>query len=91
MSEEFVDEAIVEEQTGLIDRAPARRKNAGPAHRKAVGLQSHLGHQRHILFVAVVMIDRDVAIASLVSLAGTFVKRSQTLSPLPSAFHPPST
>src|SRR3954447_14661409 len=70
MSAQLVDELVVEGETGLVHRAVAIWVDARPADREAVGLQPHLGHERHVLAEAVIVIDGDITVAALEGAAG---------------------
>ncbi len=59
--EQRVDEAIVEIEPLRIGRAASVGKNARPGNREAVGAGAERLHQRHVLMITVIMVDRDVA------------------------------
>ena len=63
--EQGVDEALVEVEAGLVDRAGPRRQDARPADAEAVRARAELGHQPHVLRVAVVVVAGDVARAAV--------------------------
>ena len=59
--EQFIDQPVVEGEALFAYGALAVGKDAGPAHREAVGLQAKMRHQRDIVLVAVVVVTSDVA------------------------------
>ncbi len=77
-----IDQLLVESQTRLVHLPPTGGVDARPAHREAVGLEPHLGHQRHVLFHAVVVIHRHIAVAPLKGLARQFGEEIPHRGPL---------
>ncbi len=86
-----IDEFFIEGEPRLVHLAAAGRVDARPAHREAVGLEPHLGHQRHVLLHAVVVIHRHVAVAPLKGLARQLGEQIPHRGPLaigvPAPFH----
>ncbi len=60
--EQLVDQAAVEVQAHLDRRAPAGRLHPRPGDREAVRGQTQVRHHRHVVAVAVVVVDSDVAV-----------------------------
>ena len=79
-AEELVDQIAVELNSLRIDDALGGHY-ARPADREAVGLQADLLHQRHILFVMMIMVGRDSGI--LISFYMSFIKRIPDAGNLP--------
>ena len=69
VGQQGIDEPFVEGEPRLVHLTAPIGEDARPAHREAVGLEPHLGHQRHVLFHAVVVIHRHVTVAALEGLA----------------------
>src|SRR6185369_17983666 len=67
--EHLVDEPLVEVEALGVGRPPAARLHAGPADREPVGRQPQLGHEGHVVAVAVDVVARDVAGVSVDGLA----------------------
>ncbi len=59
--EKGIDEFVVETDALRIHRAATLRKNARPRERQAIGPQSKVRHQSHVLAEAVVVIAGDIA------------------------------
>ena len=59
--EQRIDEAVVEVEALRIGRADAVGKDARPRNREAVGARAERLHERDVLLVAMIMVDRDVA------------------------------
>ena len=68
--EQRIDEAIVEVEALRIGRADAVGKDARPRNREAVGARAERLHERDVLLVAMIMVDRDVAGVAVRDLAG---------------------
>ena len=57
---EFVDEIVVELESGRVDGAGAIGDHARPGDAKTVGLEAHLGHEGHILAKMMIVVACDV-------------------------------
>jgi len=69
VGQEGVDEAVVEGDAGLVDRAAALRDDAAPRDGEAIGLEAHRLHQGNILVEPMVMVARHVGRVPLMGLA----------------------
>src|SRR3712207_5103474 len=67
--EQFVDEAVVEVQPLRVGRTGAFGEDARPGDREAVGISAKIPHQRHVFFVAVVVVIGDVTGVAVLDLA----------------------
>ena len=63
--EQGVDEALVEVEAALVDRAGPGGQDARPADAEAIGARAQIGHQPDVLWVAVVVVAGDVARAAV--------------------------
>src|SRR4030042_770480 len=61
LGEQGIHQPVVEAQACLIDRAAALRRDPGPGHGQAVGADSQLRPEGHVLFPAVVVVAGHVA------------------------------
>jgi hypothetical protein len=68
--EQLVDEPVVEVEAGLVDPARSLREHARPGDREAIGVEPELGHEGHVLAVAVVVVARHVAVLAVRHPAG---------------------
>ena len=68
--EQRIDEAVVEVEPFLVDRADAVRDHAWPGDREAEALDPEVLHQADVVEVAVVEVDRDRAVVAVQHLAG---------------------
>ena len=68
--EQLVDEAVVEIEAGLVDRAPTRRDDARPRDREAKRVEAELAHQRHVVGVPVVEVAGPLARVTVPDLPG---------------------
>ena len=66
-----VNEALVEVEARLVDRAGPRGQHARPADAEAIGARPQIGHQPDVFRVAVVVITRDIAGAAIRDRAGS--------------------
>ena len=57
-----VDQAVIKGQPARIHRAVAVRYHPRPGHRKAVGLQPHLRHQRNVFLHPVIVVAGDTEV-----------------------------
>ena len=62
MAGQGVDQAVIKRQPGRIHRAIAVRYHPRPGHRKTVGLQPHLRHQRDVLLHAMIVVAGDAEV-----------------------------
>ena len=62
--EELIDQAVVETEAGFVHLAAAGGHHPGPRHRKTIGLELDIRHQRHVGGESVVVVARDVAIVA---------------------------
>ena len=67
--QQLVDEPLVEVDALEVERA-AVGTHPRPRRREAVGLQSHRGHERHVVAVAVVVVARDITVVGVDHGAG---------------------
>src|SRR6266849_7884777 len=58
--EQLVDEAVVEVEACLVDRAAPGREDARPRDREPKRVQTELAHERDVVAVAVVEVARDL-------------------------------
>ena len=65
-----IDQPVVESKPGFVDGAASLRQHPRPRHRKAVGVDPELLHQRYVFAVAVIVIAGDVAGIAARDLAG---------------------
>ena len=68
--EQAVDEAVVEGEPRLVDRAAARGLHPRPRHREPVAVDPQAGHQGEVLGPAVVVVAGDVTGAAVDDPAG---------------------
>lgn len=59
--EQFIDQAIVEGQTGFVYGPDVSGQNARPRDRQPVGLEADLRQQPHVFLVAMIVIAGDIA------------------------------
>jgi hypothetical protein len=71
--EQLVDQLRVEGEALLVDLS-AVRAHARPGSGEAVGLQPEVGHERNIVFVAVVMVAGNLAVIAVHDGAGNSAK-----------------
>jgi len=59
--EQLVDEALVEGEAALVDRAGPRGNDPRPADREAIRVEAELAHEADVLRPAVIVVAGDVA------------------------------
>ncbi len=69
VGEQRVHQSIIEVQPALVDGAGAFGDDARPRDGEAIGVQAQLGHQRHVLVHAPIVIGRHEARLAAMSLA----------------------
>ena len=85
MLEHRVDQALVEGEALLVQRAMALGEDAGPCEGESVVADPQVAHEREILAVAVVVVARDIEGVAVVDRplpAGVAVPHGLALSPL---------
>src|SRR5438105_1856675 len=60
-SEQLVDEALVEGEAALVDRAGPKGNDPRPADREAIRVEAELAHEADVLRPAVIVVAGDVA------------------------------
>ena len=65
-ADQLLAQPAVEVDAGLVDPSRALGEDPGPGDREAVRVYPELGHQRHVVGEAVIVVDRLVAVVSVV-------------------------
>ena len=61
MRQQFIDQIAIKLHACFINLAAPGGQQARPGDGKAIALQAHLGHQRHVFAKTVIVIDGDIA------------------------------
>ncbi len=75
LGQQRLDQPRVEVDAGVVERAAAVGLQARPGEREAVPADAEVGHVRHVLLVAVVVVVGDVARVAVVDLPGRVRER----------------
>ena len=67
--EQFIYQATVEVHALRVGLANPIREDARPGDREPVGLDPHVSHHDHVILVAAIVIDRDVASVPILHLS----------------------
>jgi len=69
-SEQGIDEPIIEIEACFICLAAPKGKHPRPGDREAIRVYAKIAHQRHVFFIAIVVIAGDVARVIVLAASG---------------------